>query len=245
MAEFKLPTETILLPSQGKIYSNDNPLSLGKVEIKYMTAREEDILTNQNYIRQGTVIDKLLQSLIETKINYDDLLIGDKNAIMMAARILAYGGNYEFEYDGVSQNIDLSLIEPKPIHPDYENAVRNEFTYTLPYSKNEIKFKLLTHGDEIKIEKEIKGLQKINKDTQNEVTSRLSQMIISINGLTERKDINDFVNNYFLAKDVREFRKYYSELTPDLNFKISLFNSNGVEEDTNLPIGLNFFWPDI
>ena len=123
----------------------------------------------------------------------------------MAARILAYGGNYEFEYDGVSQNIDLSLIEPKPIHPDYENAVRNEFTYTLPYSKNEIKFKLLTHGDEIKIEKEIKGLQKINKDTQNEVTSRLSQMIISINGLTERKDINDFVNNYFLAKDVREF----------------------------------------
>ena len=88
--KFKLPTEMVDLPSKGLLYPEGNPLREGKIEIKYMTAKEEDILTNQNYIKQGVVIDKLLQSLIVTKINYDDLLVGDKNAIMVAARILAY-----------------------------------------------------------------------------------------------------------------------------------------------------------
>ena len=105
-SKFKLPTETVELPSKGILYSEDNPLSSGKIEMKYMTAREEDILTNQNYIRQGVVIDKLLQSLIKSNINYNDLLIGDKNAIMIAARILAYGSSYEFTYDGVDQDDD-------------------------------------------------------------------------------------------------------------------------------------------
>ena len=93
-----LPTEKVELPSKGLLYSEDNPLSSGKIEMKYMTAKEEDILTNQNYIKQGTVLDKLLQSLIVSKINYDDLIIGDKNALFIAARSLVYGGNYTFEY---------------------------------------------------------------------------------------------------------------------------------------------------
>ena len=91
MAEFKLPTETVDLPSKGKLYSKDSPLSEGQVEMKYMTAKEEDILSNQSYIAEGIVIDKLLKSLIVTKFNYNDLLIGDKNALMIAARMLGYG----------------------------------------------------------------------------------------------------------------------------------------------------------
>ncbi len=83
MAEFKLPTEEIELPSKGLLYPKDNPLSSGKIEMKYMTAKEEDILTNQNYIKQGVVIDKLLRSLIVSKVNYNDLLVGDKNALMV------------------------------------------------------------------------------------------------------------------------------------------------------------------
>ena len=86
MAEFKLPTEIVELPSKGLIYPEDNPLSSGKIEMKYMTAKEEDILSNQAYIEKGIVIDKLLQSLIVSDINYNDLVIGDKNAIMIAAR---------------------------------------------------------------------------------------------------------------------------------------------------------------
>ena len=86
--KFKFPTEIVELPSKGLLYPKDNPLSSGKIEMKYMTAKEEDILTNQNYIRQGIVLDKLMQALIVSKCNYDDLIVGDKNAIMVASRIL-------------------------------------------------------------------------------------------------------------------------------------------------------------
>ena len=244
MAEFKIPTEVVELPSKGKLYPEGSPLRSGTVEMKYMTAKEEDILTNQNFIKSGIVIDKLLQSLIISKINYDDLLIGDKNAIMVAARILSYGDSYEFEYGGAKQNVDLSTIDAKPLHPDFEQATTNEFAYTLPYSQNVVTFKLLTHGDEKTMDQEIKGLQKINKESTSEVTVRLSHIITSINGSSEKKDIREFVNNYFLAKDAREFRKHYSEVSPDLNLNVTLIDSDGVEEDVDLPIGINFFWPD-
>ena len=105
-------------------------------------------------------------------------------------------------------------------------------------------FKLLTHGDEKTMDQEIKGLQKINKESTSEVTVRLSHIITSINGSSEKKDIREFVNNYFLAKDAREFRKHYSEVSPDLNLNVTLIDSDGVEEDVDLPIGINFFWPD-
>jgi len=112
---FNLPTETIELPSKGLVYPEGHPLSEGTIEIKYMTAKEEDILTNQNYIQNGTVLDKLLKSLIVTKFNYDDLLIGDKNAIMIAARILGYGADYKFQYNGVEETVDLSTLENRPL----------------------------------------------------------------------------------------------------------------------------------
>ena len=101
--KFKLPTETVELPSKGILYPKESPLAQGKIEMKYMTAREEDILTNQNYIRQGTVIQKLLESMIVTEgIDYNDLLMGDKDAILLAARILGYGKNYDIRYTCLS-----------------------------------------------------------------------------------------------------------------------------------------------
>jgi hypothetical protein len=244
MAEFKLPTETVELPSKGLLYPKDNPLSSGKVEMKYMTAKEEDILTNQNYIKNGTVIDKLLQSLIVSDINYNDLLIGDKNAIMIAARILSYGKDYEFTYDGEQQNIDLSTLVTKEVDEDLYKSGENEFSFTLPHTENTITFKILTHGDERKIEQEVKGLQKINKSNSSEVTTRFSHIVKSINGSTEKKDIREFVNNYLLAKDARALRKYYQEISPDLDTQVYLNTAEGREEVVDLPIGLNFFWPD-
>ena len=117
--EQQFPTENVTLPSKGLFYPKDSPLKKGVIEIKYMTAKEEDILTNQNYINNATVIDKLLQSLIVTPINYDDLLIGDKNAILVAARILGYGANYEFEWKGQQVSIDLTKL----IINDYSDDV--------------------------------------------------------------------------------------------------------------------------
>ena len=242
--KFNLPTEMVELPSKGKLYPKDSPLASGKIEIKYMTAKEEDILTNTNYIKQGVVIDKLLKSLIVTDVNYDDILVGDKNAIMVAARILAYGASYDYTYNGVAQSHDLSTLESKELHEDYQKATSNEFSYTLPHTDNVITFKILTHGDEIKIDQEIKGLQKITKDSSSDITVRLAHILTSVNGNTERKDIREFVNKYFLSKDAREFRKYYAQVSPDLDMKISATGANGEEEVIDLPIGVSFFWPD-
>ena len=242
--KFKLPTEVVELPSKGKLYPADSPLASGKVEMKYMTAKEEDILTNANYIKQGIVIDKLLKSLLVSDVDYNDILVGDKNAMMVAARILAYGKEYEFEYDGVKQTVDLSNIEPKPLSPELEKATENEFTFTLPSTGNVITFKLLTHGEDVRIDQEVKGLQKINKDNVSEVTVRLAHLVTSINGSRDQKDIREFVNNYFLARDAREFRKFYNTINPDLDLSTTVINSTGEEEDVDLPIGLTFFWPD-
>lgn len=245
MSEFKIPTEVVELPSKGLLYPKENPLSSGTIEMKYMTAREEDILTNQNYIKQGTVIDKLLQSLITSKINYEDLLIGDKNAIIIASRILSYGKDYEFNHNGVNQVVDISLLEPTKLHKEFLESSSNNFVFTLPHSENVVTFKLLTHKDEKKIEKEVKGLKKINKDRSSDVTVRLSNIITSINGSEDPKEIHDFVNNYFLAKDARAFRAFYNEVSPDINMQVVLEDTDDGEETIDLPMGVTFFWPDI
>lgn len=245
MSDFKFPTEEVELPSKGLLYSKDNPLSSGKLEMKYMTAKEEDILTNQNYISKGIVIDKLLQSLIVNKdINYNTLLIGDKNAIMIAARILSYGKSYEFTYDSKQQNIDLSLLKNKEIDMDLYKSGENNFAFTLPHTDNQITFKLLTHGDDKKIDAEIKGIKKIDKEGSHDVTTRLAHMITSINGSEEKKDIREFVKGFLLAKDARELRNYYSSIQPDIDMKVYIDTADGGEEVVDLPIGLNFFWPD-
>lgn len=241
-SKFKLPTETVDLPSKGLLYPEDSPLSSGTVEMKYMTAREEDILTNRNYISNGTVIDKLLKSLIVTKdLNFNDLLVGDKNAIMVAARILSYGKDYTITLNGTQHTIDLSTLEHKVLDESLYKDKKNEFEFTLPHTGNKITYKLLTHNDEIAIDKEIAGLKKIDKQASPEVTTRLKRMITSVNGMVEQKDIRDFVDNYLLAKDARAFRAEYSRVQPDINLKLSI---EDVEEDVDLPIGLNFFWPD-
>ena len=249
MAEFKIPTETVTLPSKGLLYPKESPLSAGEIEMKYMTAKEEDILTNSNFIRQGTVIDKLLQSLIVTPINYDELLIGDKNAILIAARILGYGAEYSFKYADergkeIEATIDLSKLNEKSLDESLFKAGINEFTFALPKSGNTITFKLLTHGDEKKIEAEIKGLQKVNPNGSFDVTTRLKHMITSINGDREQKNIRDFVDNYLLAPDARALREYYSKVQPDVDLKFIPEDESYVGEGITVPISLNFFWPD-
>ena len=240
--KFKLPTETIELPSKGLLYPEDSELAKGTLEMKYMTAKEEDILTNQSYIKNGTVLDKLMKSLIVSKIEFDDLLIGDKNAIMVSARILGYGSEYSFEHNGETQTIDLSSLENKPLKEElFANRV-NEFEFTLPHSKNTVTFKLLTHKDEQDISRELEGLKKINKDSSTELSTRLKYLITSVEGSRERKDIREFVENYFLAKDSRALREYIKKIQPDVD--LTFFPNNGSDR-ISIPIGVNFFWPDI
>ena len=238
----KFPTEMVELPSKGLLYPKDSPLASGQIEMKYMTAREEDILTNQNYIQQGVVIDKLLQSLIVTPINYGDLLVGDKNAILVASRILGYGKDYEFEYAKEKHTVDLAELQAKEVDHTLFKSGENNFAYNMPATGTNITFKLLTHADEQAIEQEVKGLKKLNKDSSAELSTRLKRMITSVNGDTEVKTVRDFVDNYLLAKDSRAFREYIRKIQPDVDLKF--YPENGPDGGVDIPIGVTFLWPD-
>jgi len=242
MSEFKLPTETIELPSKGLLYPEDSELAKGVIEMKYMTAKEEDILTNQSYIQNGTVLDKLMKSLIVSKINYDDLLIGDKNAIMVASRILGYGNEYTFTYGNEEHTVDLTTLDNKQLDEKLFASRTNEFEFILPKSKNTITFKLLTHKDEQEINRELEGLKKINKDSSPELSTRLKYMITSVNGERDRKVVREFVDGFLLAQDSRALREYVREIQPDVDLT---FFPNGSDTRVSLPIGLKFFWPDL
>ena len=238
---FNLPTEQIELPSKGLVYPESSPLSSGKIEMKYMTAKEEDILTNANYIADGTVLDRLMKSLIVSNINYDDLIIGDKNAIMVSARILGYGKDYSFNYAGTEQTVDLTTLENKEIDESIYTRGNNEFEFTLPQSENKVTCKLLTHKDEQDINAELDALKKLNKEGSAELTTRLRFMITSVNGDTSKSTVNDFVNNYLLAQDSRALREHISSIQPDVD--LSFFPS-GSKIKRSLPLGVKFFWPD-
>jgi hypothetical protein len=242
MSEFKLPTEEVELPSKGLVYPKDNPLSSGKIEMKYMTAKEEDILSNQSYIKKGTVIDKLLQSLIVSDIDYNDLIIGDKNAIMVAARVLGYGKDYSFEYEDEEVEIDLSLLENKKIDESKFIEGQNEFSFTLPATGTEVTFKLLTHKDERDIDRELEGLKKLSKVNSPKISTRLKYVITSVGGDSEKKTIREFVDKHLLARDARELRKHIDEFQPDIDLS---FFPPGEDKVKSIPINLNFFWPDI
>lgn len=246
-ANLTLPTEIIQLPSKGLLYPKENPLSSGTLEMKYMTAREEDILTNQNLIQNGTVFDKLLKSLIVSKINFDDLTVGDKNAILIAARILGYGKDYQIKYPhpvtGELEDVTIDLGELKNKDVDYSQYNNeNEFSYVLPTSNNEIIFKILTHRDERMIDEELKNLKKAN--LSGEITTRLRHAIIAVNGNRERKTVTDFVNNFMLASDARALRECMRKTTPDLNLSFTFNGSDGyTQEGVDLPLGISFFYP--
>jgi hypothetical protein len=245
--KFNFPTEIVELPSKGLLYPTENSLSSGKIEMKYMTAREEDILTNINFLKQGIAIDKVLQALIKSPIQFEDLLIFDKNAVLISARILAYGKDYSFMYRNPNTDqeekvtIDLTKFENKDV--DYSLFTnKNEFTFTLPHSKNVLTFKLLNHADSKKIDAEIKGMKNIGG--AGELTTRLKHQILSVNGEYETKTIREFVDNYFLSIDADAFRQYINQITPGLDMRISFTLNDGTEvKDISMPFELDFFFP--
>ena len=240
----QFPTEEVTLPSKGLLYSKESPLSKGVITMKYMTAKEEDILTNQNLIENGTVIDKLLQSLIVTPIDYKDLLVGDKNAILIAARILGYGQDYTFEYEGKEIQVDLTDVNDKSFDESLVSNGKNEFFFTLPISKKQISFKFLTHGDEQAISNELKGLKKLNKNSSADISTRMKYLITSIDGDYEKSTIREFVDTQLLARDSRALRNHIAEIQPDIDLTTEYEDKNGDFTKISIPIGLNFFWPD-
>ena len=252
--EYAVPTEIVDLPSKGLLYPDGHPLANGTIEMKYMTAKEEDILMTQSYIKQGVVLDKLFRSLIITKFNYNDLLICDKNMIMISARIMGYGKDYEFEVEtpsGEKQTsiIDLTTLQIDDIDDSKVTRGINSFDYTLPASKRTITFKLVTHGDQIAIDAELKGLKKIKKiggTSDGQLTTRLIHMITSIDGKEDKAYIRNFVTKEMLAIDSMQFRKHVNTIQPDLDLKVTLIDDATSDPfDMRMPIDVNFFWPSV
>ena len=246
MAEVKFPTEVVDLPSQGLLYPKDSPLSSGTIEIKYMTAREEDILTSANLIKKGIVIDKLIEALIVDKsIKLDDMLLGDKNAILIASRILAYGKDYEVEIDGKEVVVDLTTLKEKTLDEKIVVNGANEFDFELPATKRKLTFKLLTQSDEKSMEKEIEGYKKIGDGIGYETTTRLKHQILSVDGDAKKASINSFVDNEFLSRDSRDFRTYVNSINPDVEMKSTLIDEDGNEKEFTVPMTVTFLWPSV
>ena len=251
--QYGFPTEVLSLPSQGLLYPEDSPLRSGTIDVKYMTAKEEDILTSTNLIQKGLVIDKLLTSVIaDDKVSLDDMLIGDKNALMVGTRVLGYGPEYQVKMEDpdtgleVEHSFNLTTLETREIDDKvFKNG--NKFSFKTPKSGNTLEFRLLTHKDENDIAKEVKSYEKLTKATgvSNELTTRLKKQITSVDGDTTQSVINDFVDNKFLALDSLEFRKNLNKINPgvDMSYPFECPHCSHTQEVV-VPLGTGFFWPN-
>ena len=244
--EQKFPSEVVDLPSGGKLYPKDSPLREGKIELKYMTAKEEDILTSQNLIKKGVVITKLLDALILTEgVRCDDLVLGDKNAVMVASRILAYGPEYTCAItnpkDGNKMTQSFNLAEC-PFKKLPKGIDGNNFKFKLPISKKEIIFKILTGKEEILIDKDIQGSKKVNAQVIPEITTRLRHAIISVDGNDDKNVFHTFVEN-MLARDSMDLRQEIVRVSPDIELQQEI-DIEGESVTVDIPMTANFFWPN-
>ncbi len=249
--QYGFPTEVLSLPSQGLLYPEDSPLRSGTIDVKYMTAKEEDILTSTNLIAQGKVINKLLESVIvNSDIKLDDMLVGDKNALMVGTRILGYGKDYNITLTDPDTNeqldyvVDLSELKNKEIDIS-ELSGKNEFEFKLPNSERVVGFRLTTHKDEEDVTETLKGYEKATELTgvSYDLTTRLKHQIISIDGNKEQNAIDKFVDNEFLSLDTRAFRDEMARLTPDIELKFDYTSQTGNLHRLDVPLGIGFFWP--
>jgi len=250
-----IPVEVVPLPSLGKTYPEGNPLcNVETIEIKAMTAKEEDILTSRALIKNGTVITKLLQSCVINKgINVKSMLSGDRNALMVAIRITGYGADYKSQVEcpscseTQSHEFDLSELPLKNLDINPVAVGLNEFSVVLPKTKANVHFKFLTGGDEEEITIASKRKKKAQILSESLVTTRLQHAIISVNGRTDRTLISKFALN-MPAIDSLTLRNYIDKHEPgiDMTSEINCTNPDcGEVAEVSVPLGVTFFWPNV
>ena len=250
--ESKFPTEVISLPSKGWFYPPESPLASGTLELKMMTAKEEDILTSKNLINKNIVLDKLLESVvIDKSVKLDEMLIGDRNAAFFALRRLAYGDQYDASLTcgrcgkENSVSIDLSKLDNKPFDETQFPRGENKFTFKLPHSGVTVTYKMLTKKDENAIEAQLKGLEKVSKDLSREVTTRLSFIITSVEGDESKNRIVKFINDELQARDSLALRRQIRDSMPDVDSTFDFTCEHcGLQRKEETPMGVSFFWPN-
>jgi len=253
--DFVTPTEFVELPSKGQFYSEGHPLHNQEViEIKFMTAKDEDILTSQSLLKKGLAIDRFLQNVIVDKsIKPDDLLIGDKNAVLIAARVSGYGDSYDTIVGcpacASKNQVSFDLTQKAVLESQVDTiecakkTTDGTFLITMPFSNLDVEFKLLTGKDENDLafaqKKKAKG-----KMADSIMTDQYKKMIISVGGNNGRDVVNYYVDNMPL-KDSSFLKATYRVLNPDVKIMNEFeCTTCGHEQPLEVPFGADFFWPD-
>ncbi len=255
-AEFGLdiPIELVPLPSRGKLYPVDSTLfDRETVEIRPMTAREEDILTSKALLKKGTIITELLRScLVDKSIDPTHLLAGDRNALMVAIRITGYGHEYDAEITcgndeceiKSGRTFDLSALEIKRLDIDPIQDGQNLFTFALPVSKKVVKFRFVTGFDEEDMSKTQEQMKKLGMASNNTVTMGLQHTVFSVGDVTDRNKISQFIRA-MPARDSLALRTYIRNHEPGIIMKQDVTcDKCGHVEEVNIPLGVNFLWPN-
>ena len=255
LLDFVAPTDFVELPSKGTFYPEGHPLHNKEViEIKYMTAKEEDILTSETLLRKGLAVERFLESVILNKqIDPQSLLIGDRNAILIAARISGYGAEYETKMQcpacDAQNEITFDISNPRIHYPDtdkVETIEKNEndnFVFKLPVSKFKVECRLLTGRDEQYLV-ELKQNKKKKRLQDSAVTDQFKMMIVSVQGVKDKGTIGKFIEA-MPAADARSLRKVYAAITPNVKLKDEFScTSCGHTQELEVPFGADFFWPD-
>lgn len=224
----KLPSVIVQLPSGGNVYPKNHPLRSGTIEMRYLTAYDEDILTNSSYIKNGVLFKKLLESIILTPVEVDEISSVDQFALIINARILAYGPDYAVTViDPSTKNplqrvVNLAKLKAKPFSLVCDDA--GEFEYKVN-SEYVLKFKF--PYDEIEYET---------------VSSYLKAIITQVNDSRNPSDIETFIRYHFMSIDAKPFRKYVADNTPGLDFNVEFEGENGSTFTATFPIGPELFW---
>lgn len=250
---FQIPRDLIGLPSRGKIYPATSNLHMSNtIEIRHMTASDEDILTSRALLRSGKAIDALLRAcIVDKSINPSELLSGDKNAVMIALRVGAYGEDYKIDvtcpncdHESKDISIDLTKLSMKTLEVDPINPGENKFFFELP-SGMKVEFKLLNSDEEREIAEALENQKKVmHSEIDTFITSRHKMQILSINGDANPANINAFVQ-VMSARDSRSLNNYIQKISPDIDMEVDFScPSCGYKDKEAVPITAGFFWPD-
>jgi hypothetical protein len=248
---FEIPVESVPLPSNGLVYPVDSALHGSEtVDIKAMTAKEEDILTSKAFLKKGTVITELIKScLVDKSFDPRDLLTGDRNALMIAIRATGYGAEYEAEIEcdecgaKTQRQFDLGALPIKKLSIDPVSPGHNVFEFSLPVTKKVVRFRFLTGRDEEEILATSEKQKKVGISNDSSVTTNLLYSIVSVDGVNERSKIAHFVKN-MPAKDSLALRNFIRDNEPGVEMKQeTACGSCGHEEEVSMPLGVNFLWP--
>lgn len=241
--DFNSAFDVIPLPSQGKVYRNRKP----NIKVSYMTTADENILTSPNLLQSGEFLKILInRKILDTELRYEDLLIGDRNAIMIWLRATSYGEMYPVTLldeldDPFDTEVNLNDLKIKKLEVDSDDE--GLFTFKLPISNSVIKFKLLTCGDVDTIEKIISKEKENNVAVNNTNTYTLEKMIVEVDGDRDRNIISNLSKSMRIG-DSKALLKYVSTIEPGVDLNISVPTPRGGSIDTFLPLNIKFFWPD-